>query len=189
MIYNSVTEIFDSLDETRGRLDARLAGLSTAQENFRPASGGWSIAEIVEHHAIMEERILEMMTVMVKKAESAGAQSAARSKGFSPVSLDQFVERSLKEKYVAPDVVQPRGGVPLSDLLERLRQSRASLKTLRPRLEATDLSAARYPHPAFGPLDLYQWVVMIGVHEDRHLRQIEALMSSPEYKEATAASA
>lgn len=186
MIYKSVAEIFDSIDETRGRLKERLAGLSTGQENFRSASGGWSIAEIVEHLAILEGRLLGLLTMMVSKAEKAGLQRSAVDSNFNPVSLEQIIERSLKEKYTAPETAQPQGNVSIRESLERLRQSRASLRELQPRFEATNLSSARYPHPAFGPLDAYQWLVMIGVHEDRHLRQIEALMASPEYQAAAA---
>jgi hypothetical protein len=186
MIYHSVAEIFDSIDETRVRLNQRLAGLTAEQENFRPASGGWSISEIAEHLSILEARLLRMMTVMITKAESADPQPEGEARGFQPVSLDQFVERSLTEKYVAPETVRPQGAISVSDALERLRQSRAGLNVLRPRIEASDLTGARYSHPAFGPLNLYQWLVLIGVHEDRHLRQIEALISSPEYGAATA---
>ena len=181
MNYNSVAEIFDAIDDTRARLGERLAGLTSAQENFRPESGGWSIAEIVEHLAILEGRLLGLISVMVNKAEKAGLRREPEDASFKSVSLDQIVGRSLKEKYVAPETARPQGGVSITDSLESLRQSRASLRDLRPRIEATDLTSALYPHPAFGPLDAYQWLVMIGVHEDRHLRQINALIASPEY--------
>lgn len=186
MIYNSVAEIFDSIDETRERLSERLSGLSAEQENFRPAADGWSIAEIVEHLSILEARLLKMMTVMVHKAESDGLKPKEDAP-FTPVSLDEFAERSKVEKYVAPEQVRPQGSIPLRESLERLRQSRASLRALQSRFEATDLSAARYPHPSFGPLDIYQWLAVIGAHEARHLRQIEALMASPEYTAAASA--
>lgn len=186
MVYESVGEIFDSIEETRGRLLARLARLSAAQENFRPASGGWSVAEIVEHLALLESRLLGMMTVMIHKAEKAGLQRSAENSSFKPVSLEEYVERARKEKYNAPDPVCPKGGVSVQDSLERLRQSRESLRSLRPRIEATDLSGARYAHPAFGLLDFYQWLLLIGFHEDRHLRQLEALVESPEYQSARA---
>lgn len=186
MIYHSVGEIFDSIDGTRARLAERVSALSEAQQNFRPASGGWSVAEIVEHLAILESRLLGLMTVMVSKVEQAGAQNGGADFEFQPVTLEQFAERSRREKYNAPETAQPQGGVSIGESLERLRQSRASLHQLRPRLEANDFSGARYPHPAFGPLDLYQWLVMIGFHEERHLRQIDALLSSPEYHAATA---
>jgi hypothetical protein len=186
MTYNSVAEIFDAIDDTRQRLSQRLAGLTGEQENFRPASGGWSIAEIVEHLAILEGRLLGLVNVMVSKAEKSGLQRQPEETHFTPVSLDQIVARSLKEKYVAPETAQPQGGINVKDSLERLSQSRSSLRDLRPRIEATNLTSAHYPHPAFGPLDAYQWLVMIGVHEDRHLRQIEALIASPEYMAAQA---
>ncbi len=32
-----------------------------------------------------------------------------------------------------------------------------------------------YPHPMFGPLDLYQWLVFVGLHESRHACQIREL--------------
>lgn len=182
MIYHSVAEIYDSIDETRARLRERVSQLSAVQENFRPASGGWSVAEIVEHLAILEERLLGLMNVMVSKVEKTGPQDGGAGFQFKPVTLEQFAERSRREKYTAPETAQPQGGVSINDSLERMLKSRATLHELRPRLEANDLSAARYPHPAFGPLDLYQWLVMIGFHEERHLRQIEALLASPEYQ-------
>jgi len=179
MAYHSVAEILETIDETRGRLYNRVEGLSPAQEKFRPTPDAWSIAEIVEHLAIMEERLSRLFVMMVKKADSAGAQAAGQ--GFRPFSLDHFVERSLKEKYVAPDSVRPSGNPSVEDSLARLRRSRAELHELRPKLEAIDLASMTYPHPAFGPLDLSQWLAFIGVHEDRHLRQIESVMSSPEF--------
>jgi hypothetical protein len=45
-------------------------------------------------------------------------------------------------------------------------------------VEATDLNATGYPHPAFGPLNLYEWLAFIGIHEARHLRQVEALLGA-----------
>ena len=181
MAYHSVAEIFDAIDETRSRLHTRVEGLSPAQEKFRPTPDAWSITEVIEHLSIMEERLSKLFDMMIKKAESANVQAGAGGQGFCSFSLDPFIERSLKEKYVAPEVVRPSGHVPLADSLARMRRSRAALHELRPKLEAMDLSGLTYPHPAFGPLDLYQWLAFVGVHEDRHLRQIESIMASPEF--------
>lgn len=178
MAYHSVAEILEAIDETRGRLYDRVEGLSPAQAKFRPTPDAWSVAEIVEHLAIIEEQLSRLVVMMVKKAESAGAQAGGQS--FRPFSLDQFIERSRKEKYIAPETVRPSGSLSLEDSLARMRRSRAELHELRPKLEAIDLASMTYPHPAFGPLDLSQWLAFIGVHEDRHLRQIETVMSSPE---------
>jgi hypothetical protein len=59
-----------------------------------------------------------------------------------------------------------------------MRASRETLHELLPRLKAVNLSTVSYPHPVFGPLDLYEWFVMIGVHEERHMRQINTILGN-----------
>ena len=181
MAYQSVADIFEKIDKTRERLYNRVEGLSPAQEKFRPTPDAWSIAEIVEHLGVMENRLSGLMKMMLKKAESASSEAGKGSQGFRPFSLDQHIERSLKEKYVAPETVRPSGNITVEESLAGLRSSRAALHELRPKLESIDLSTMTYPHPVFGPLDLYQWLAFIGVHEDRHLRQIESVLASPEF--------
>jgi hypothetical protein len=181
MAYRSVAEILEAIDESRARLQKRVEGLSPAQEKFRPSPDAWSIAEIIEHLSIIEGQMGKLFLMMLKKAESAGVPPAQDGRSFRPVDLSQFVERSLKEKYTAPETVRPSGNVMVADSLDRMRRSRAGLHDLRPKLESMDLSGMIYPHPAFGPLDIYQWLAFIGVHEDRHLRQIESIISSPQF--------
>lgn len=109
---------------------------------------------------------------LVGKAEESGAAAA---EDFDPVSIEEFVERTHGLKLEAPERIRPTGTLSLADSLARLRDSRATLHALRPRVERADGRALRFPHPAWGPLDLYQWLLFIGAHEDRHLAQIEAL--------------
>lgn len=191
MIYRSVADIFAAIDDKRARLEAGVAGLNEAEENFRPAPEAWSAAEIMEHLSVIEQQLVRLTQTMLKRAESSVSAAAANGerKPFAPFSLDELIERSRREKYQAPETVRPQGDVPIAESLERLRRSRAALSELRPRLEATDLSEMRYPHPAFGPLDLYAWLAFIGLHEERHLRQIEALKSAPEFPALRAAGA
>jgi hypothetical protein len=181
MIYNSVTHIFDVIDGTRSRIYERVENLSEEQEGLRAATDSWSVREIVEHLSIIEAQLSRMMEVMLAKAEAEARKGGASVQGhpMEPFTLDRFIERSMKEKYQAPEPVRPGGELPISKTLERLRESRAGLRRLQQRLEATDLSGALYPHPAFGPLNLYQWLAFIGLHEARHLRQIESLISAP----------
>lgn len=191
MIYHSIGEIFDGIDETRGRLVNRVAGLSRAQENFRPAADAWTIAEIVEHVSIIEGQLVRLTALLLKQAEAssgAPARVGVESGEAAPiVDLRAILERAAKEKYQSPEMARPRGDATVADSLAKLRETRASILALRPRFEAADLSQVKYPHPVFGPLDLYQWLAFIGIHEDRHLRQIERLMSAPEFAGAATA--
>ena len=176
LTFNSVAEIFESMAETRERLHKTLDGLDGVRENFRESPERWSIAEIVEHLSMVEGQVEKIAGKILSRAESEGAPAA---QGRAPlVDLGDAAERAQKEKFQAPEFALPHGGVALADSLTRLRESRAALERLRPRIEALDLAAYRFPHPVFGPLDLYQWLVVLGLHEERHRRQIESLKTA-----------
>jgi hypothetical protein len=177
MIYTSVADIYKAIDEPRERIYKRVESLSEEQANTRPNAKAWSATEIVEHLTITEERLVRMMKVMLTKAEGASVKSDRSAVEIRPFSLDELVARSRNEKYIAPVAMRPSGTVQLAHLLVRLRQSRVELGSLRPRIEATDLSEFTYSHPAFGPLNCYQWLAFIGLHEERHLRQLESVMA------------
>jgi hypothetical protein len=178
MNYTSVPQIFEVIDATREKIYRRVEGLSDEQAMARPNPDAWTATEIIEHLALIEGRLLQMMTMMLTKAESAGAGKKDAPVEIEPFTLDDFIERSRNEKYTAPEAVRPSGNVSLADAIMKLRHSREELHNLRPRIEATDLSAVTYPHPAFGPLNFYRWLAFIGLHEERHLRQAESLLSS-----------
>ena len=178
MNYTSVPQIFEVIDETRARLYRQFEGLSDEQATARSNPKAWAATQIVEHLALIEGRLLQMMTMMLTKAESTGAGSKGAPVEIEPFSLDEFIERARDEKYEAPEAVRPSGNVSLADALAKLKRSREELHNLRPRIEATDLSTFTYPHPAFGPLNFYRWLAFIGIHEERHLRQAQAALSS-----------
>lgn len=174
--YHSVAEIYADLDAARARLVGAVEGLTDEQQAFRPAPERWSVAEIVEHLSITERRVARLLASLVERLEASGGPGAGAGDGapFEPVSIEEFVERSRSEKYRAPDEIRPKGA-PLADSLARLCDSRSALDALRPRVERLDGRLAGFPHPVWGPLDLYQWLAFVGAHERRHLAQIEAL--------------
>lgn len=178
MIYTSVAQIYEAIDRTRERVYKRVEGLSEEQANARPNPNSWSATDIVEHLTIMEDRLWRMMLVMLTKAEAASMKSNRATVEIKPFSLDELIARIRNEKYTAPEFVRPGGTESIANLTARMRQSREELHALRPRIEATDLSIVTYPHPVFGPLNFYQWLAFIGLHEERHLRQIETALSA-----------
>ena len=176
MDFRSVPEIYEQIDRSRARLLAAVEGLSEEQHGFSPAPERWSVAQLCEHLSIVEGNVAALLGKVLGKAEESGA--AAEGDGaFEPVSIEEFVERARGVKYEAPERIRPTG-LPLADSLARLRDSRAALHALRPRVERADGRALRFPHPAWGPLDLYQWLLFVAAHEDRHLSQIEALKAT-----------
>jgi hypothetical protein len=174
MDFRSVSEVYEHIDHTRARLLAAVEGLSEEQQSFSPAPDRWSVAQLCEHLSIVEGNVATLLDKLLAKAEESGT-GGATSGAFEPISIEEFVERSRVVKFEAPERIRPTGALSVADSLARLSESRAALHALRPRVERADGRALRFPHPAWGPLDLYQWLLFVGAHEDRHLAQIEAL--------------
>ena len=172
MIYNGIDEIYTALATTRRHIYEMVEDLSDEEAKARPVPDRWSVAEIIEHLSITEARILGLITGLLGR-QSAAAAASAGSSG-QAISIQMMIDRA-SEKFTAPDILLPSGGMPLSESLAKLRQSRATLVGLRPQIEARDYSHVSYPHPAFGPLNLYQWLAAVEFHECKHLDQIQTL--------------
>jgi uncharacterized damage-inducible protein DinB len=181
MIFHSVSEIFVVMDKTRNRIYTCVENLNQEQEHFRASAESWSIAGIVEHLSIVEMKLVELTEGLIKQAESMGKWNTRPDKGIGPVSLEEIVKVSKDKKYSAPEFVKPTGGARVRDSITKMRLSRKTLHDLQSRIEELDMAGLTYPHPIFGPIDLYQWLGVSGLHEYRHLGQIEFLMSLPEF--------
>lgn len=175
MIYHSIAEIFDSIDETRAKLAGAISGLSESELNFRPAEGAWTIAELVEHVAKTEASIVPLVFRLLKTAEAGGAASDGTIN--PPISLVDQHEIARTTRFQAPEMIRPEGAASVSESLAKLSESRETIRGLQARLEAVDLSNTAFPHPAFGKLNLYQWLAFIGLHEGRHVEQMEKILA------------
>ena len=178
MIYNSVAEIYEANDAARAGLFRSVEDLGGADAARRPAPERWSIAEILEHVALVESGVVGLLHAVLRKADSAGGSERSEGEPFPPVSLKEFVEQAATRKYQAPQTAVPSGSATVADSLARLAETRDRLENLRPLVERLDCARMLYPHPAFGPLNLYQWLAFVGVHQSRHRRQIEAVKES-----------
>jgi len=180
MAYHSVAEIYEAIDKARAQLLSSVEGLSDVQHSFRTAPDRWSIADVLEHLSLVEGQLARLFHVMIAKAEAAAAGEGAAS--FAPVSIEDSLAPLRTQKLQAPEGARPSGQVAPAEAVARLTESRASIRALRPRLEQVDGTAVRYPHPAAGPINIYQWLLFVGAHEDRHRAQIEDVKRSPGFK-------
>jgi hypothetical protein len=179
MAYQSVAEILDMISGTHERLYEHVRGLNDAQAEYQSSAEAWTIAQIVEHLGIVAGQFLRLTNKLLAQAEAAGAQASADLR-IAPVTLPPAAESS-GEKMTAPESALPRGNTAIAESMEKIEQARTALLALRSRLEAADLSQAILPHFAFGPLNLYQWLALIGAHQERHINQIEAIKSASSF--------
>ena len=84
--------------------------------------------------------------------------------------------RDLKLK--AREALRPVGRWPdTAELVSELRSTRAATLAFAAQTQA-ELRDHFFPHIAFGDLDCYQWLVVLGQHAARHASQIEEIMAT-----------
>jgi len=167
-------EVIQYLDQTRGGLIDAVASLTENQANFKPAPDAWSVAGIVEHLAIVEDRVIARISQMLESVPSSS------NSGIESNDADLFgkvADRS--QKVQAPAPIHPTGQ-PLASSLERLTVTRGVLDGLIQSVPS-DFRRRSMPHPVLGPLDGHQWLVTLAGHCSRHTQQILETKSAPQF--------
>jgi DinB superfamily len=175
-MYKNLGEIYEGLEKTREKLISTVEDLPSEKQDWRENGEGWSIKEIVEHVSLVESGSLRIAQKLFGKAES----NAIESETLPPIPTDFFgkLESVRDRKLQAPERIHPQGEQSLADSLAKLKEDRGVLQDLRAKLEKIDASVPTFPHPALGDLNIYQWIIMIGLHERRHLMQIERILQN-----------
>ena len=169
------------LAESRQGFLKAIERLSPAQWSFKPAPDRWSIQECAEHIVTVEQVVQGQV---IAKALAGPREPLRRAE----VKLtDGFILEALPDrthKFQAPERVAPKGRLAKKEAV--LAEFEASRKPLEAEVAASSVDwRARFgPHPLFGTLDLYQWVILTAGHTARHTQQIEEVKRSPGYPAA-----
>ncbi len=87
-------------------------------------------------------------------------------------SLDRYGLNRPGPRTKAPGPVSPTGRVTLAEGLGGLAESRRRILELVHRVSGRALEQLTAPHPLVGELNFYQWLLVLGQHEERHTIQI-----------------
>ena len=154
-----------------------ISGLSEKQWTFKPAPDRWSVAEVAEHITISETTIFGL----VQKTMQSPADPAKREqvKGKDQLILERVPDRSHKAQ--APEMLRPTGRwATEADLVKAFEDARkANMNYVRTTND--DLRDHFFDHPVFGPMDGYQWLLLIATHSARHTAQIEEVKADPNF--------
>ena len=154
---------YDLLFETRLELIEEMEGLSDRIINYQPAPNKWSIAQIC-HHLYLSERIFT-------RAIITGMQERDYN---HIIKKNIYLISDRSKKFRAPDMVLPsEEDFQLTTLIDLLGQSRDHLlQVLYEKDPDVLLNKKKAKHPLFGDLALDQWVELLSLHEQRHIKQI-----------------
>ncbi len=163
------------LTETRAGVVEAVKGLSEAQLNFKPAADRWSIAEVLEHITVVEDLALNSVRPRLEKAPAPPVDWDAKKVDAKVLAM--LPDRSTK--YQAPPQIQPTRRWTPAATLDHFLASRA--ETINWLKSSNDLRAHVVAHPAFGPLDGYEWILAVAGHSERHTKQILEVKADPNF--------
>ena len=171
MSNQTIGDIYANNDKIHEKTKQFVASLSDEQTAAMPEDEKWTIAEIVEHIAIVQDGMTKISAKLLTQAKAAGKTSdgtARLSENFATKAAE-----AQQLKFEAPDRVRPTGTQTIAESLTKMEETRRALEDLRPLFESVECSDFKFPHPFMGDLTAHEWLALIGGHEARHLKQIE----------------
>jgi len=162
--------LLSHLELTESWLADEIKGLSAAQLGFQMTPESWSIAQVVEHLAIAEPQYWD--TVLKSLAEPPASGGNVTDADI----LWYGIDRTQRDR--TGDARVPKGK--FRNAAESLAEFRKLRATIREFSKTTkeDLRGHRLQG---GNMQVYQWVLMISTHAQRHILQIREIKAHAKY--------
>jgi hypothetical protein len=171
MMQARCAELLDYLDVERRHLIDVACTLAPERWGDRPAPDRWSVSEILWHLWKVERKVARLIVKRTDEARSSG--HPLESDGSSVLGmLDPMDASNRSRRLNAPLQVTPTEAPDQTLALQQLTESRTMMREAIASADGLALATIKHPHPVFGDLDLYQWILFVGHHERRHAEQI-----------------
>jgi hypothetical protein len=168
-------KIVDLLNESKKEFLAAVTNLSDEQWKWKPAPARWSVAECAEHIVLSEGALFGKAQDALKNPPDPDWET--KTKGKTELILDVMAAR--KGRAQAPEEIVPAGKMKRAEIMTKFAEVRARTLKAVETLDAP-LKAHLAPHPFqfFNPLNAYQWLLYIPLHNMRHDKQIEEVKAT-----------
>ncbi len=171
------TEMKSILDSSLQKFNASIENLTQEQFYFREAKSKWTIAECIEHIALAE---LEFPKILEKENQKV-ANPKLRKK--IRIEDDKIRPKMTSRKWKAnsPEIFKPSNT--FSSVQESITTFQNQRKNTIEYIQTTkdDLRNHFWRHPLTGTIDLYQTLLLMSAHLERHTEQIEKIKSSKNF--------
>ena len=165
-------ELVGAITHYRQSLLNSVSDLSDAQLAFKADESTWTINDILHHLALTDEANAKLAARALKHATERGLAADPTPDASVLNCLDEALAPMRNTRAQAPEFVTPHEHLAADAAIRRLQASRARMLESVEQLNGYDLTQLKYPHPILGELDMYQWLLIAGGHEGRHLAQI-----------------
>ena len=163
------------LEETRQAFLKSIENVTPAQWTFKASPTSWSIAEVAEHIGISEGTLFGLITTQMLQAPPRKPGEGVPDEKI----IAGVTDRS--SKFQAPEMLKPVNKWATKDALVKDFNTARDKTIAWTKTTTEDLRAHAAPHPAFGSMDVHQWILLVAGHSARHTAQIEEVKTAAGY--------
>jgi len=157
------------LDSVHLQLTTYVNGLGDDVFVRRGADGQWSVADVIQHLYLVEDRVVTAL----KQNVALDPVKIPLRKRVIPMRLISY--RLFRVE--APKAVRPVESLARNELLSQFDAVRATTKAFCAKYPAARLKQTAFIHPFLGQIDGTAAIAMVGFHEHRHLKQIREIVN------------
>lgn len=170
-------ELLEFMDAQYAAFCAAADAVPAADRERQPAGGGWSVAQVVDHAARVENMVAAGLAKTVAYARAKGvAEETETGTVLSPAIMTRITDRS--RKFTAPEPAQAAPDPRYDDARAALEQARGRVREAFIAADGLALGTITMPHPRLGVLTVYEWGTATGGHHARHAEQIREIAAS-----------
>jgi hypothetical protein len=157
------------LDRVHRQLLDAIAPLDAEKFARRPAPGRWSVAEVVHHLCLVEQRIMQQL-------EHELTQPPGRVPLLNRLIPYRLLVGCRVRRVRAPKAVEPLNPPPKEIAIENYNRQRDQLKAFGNQHGRSRLSRIVLEHPFLGDFNGLKAIAFLGHHERRHYKQIREII-------------
>jgi uncharacterized damage-inducible protein DinB len=176
-VHSHLIAVLGYLDEARGAVRAAVAKVPEGLRRTRPAPGRWSVAEVLEHLALVDRLFAQRIADAIAEARVTGlGREDGPRDPLPPAVAQRMADRS--EAREARDALRPAGVLDVATAAADLDLARDAVRQAVSAADGLALGSVRAEHRIFGSLTMYQWVELTAAHEMRHVDQIREIAAA-----------
>lgn len=168
--------LVEFMTKTKQRLLKDVQGLTAAQLNFKPDSTRWSVAECVEHITLTENSNFNRVSEALKAEADPSKRNQITLKDED--ILKRYSDRSNKRQTSEALTSKSHFGSYEAALKEFVAKRDANIEFVKTTKDDLRNRTTTY---SFGTIDLYQCLLGLTAHSERHTIQLEEVMADPKF--------
>jgi hypothetical protein len=170
--------VVKELNKTQDRLNSIVDGLSEEQLNFKSSPESWSVAECVEHLAISENAIGQMLQGAVQTPADPSKRDSVKMTDEKVLAIITNRDQKIKTQ----ESFEPSGK--FGNHEETLNAFNTKREEHIEYMKNTeDDLRNHYGQLPFGTIDGVQIVLFMSGHTERHVKQMEEVMEHEDFPE------